>query len=242
MYLTRQETSVLSFISHLYLPPRALSFFTLFSFYFSQAEADRQTKICTKCVDEDCATNIIDSQDTVAKVAVEAHKDGLDDRHDEELQKINLPNDDSEADQNGGRDDPRLNNVNEADPDDKLILHLEHPEDEDGELSCDAGDDEGEAQGGHAVSLEESHEETEATEEHHHDVNTERVGRIKVIPAMAVMSGLREVRLSLAVVADQQPVERHQEELQCPGAPQELGLAGVLPLHSLLSAGPATFF
>ena len=237
MYLTGQETSVLSFISHLNLLPGALSFFTLFSFYFSQAEADRQTKICTKCVDEDCATNIIDSQDTVAKVAVEAHKDGLDDRHDEELQKIHLPDDDSEADENGCRDDPRLDDVNEADPDDELILHLDQPEDQDGELSRDAGDDEGEAQGGHAVPLEEGHEEAEASQEHHHDVNPERVGRVKVRPAMAaVRTSLGEVRLGRTVVADQEPVERHQEELQHSGAPEELGLAGVLHLHSLLSA------
>ena len=71
---------------------------------------------------------------------------------------------------------PTLDDLDKADVDGVVAPHPRQAHGEDAELCDDGRDDHGEPEGGQAVPLEEGHQVAEAAEEHHEDVDAQRVG------------------------------------------------------------------
>ena len=136
---------------------------------------------------EEVPTNIDCTKDCVAQVTVADEEAGLDKADNEELEGVDLPNKDTEGNQNGSCGQPSLqhpeeenddnlnpgNLLDHGDLDDEVSAGLESAdaEAEHGELGDDGGDDDGAAQGGVSVVFEESHEKTKPSEEH--DMNVD---------------------------------------------------------------------
>ena len=113
-----------------------------------QTKTNGQSKVGSKCVDEDGSSNIHNSKDIVADIEIDDTEDGLQESHEQQLEGVDFPNDDTEADEDSATDETRLDDINEADLDGKLLggIHLDEAEDDEGELGDDDGDDHGEAQ------------------------------------------------------------------------------------------------
>ena len=75
-------------------------------------------------MDEYWSAHIHHPQDNVANIEIDDAEGGFHQGHEEELERVDLANDDPEADEDRGGHQTSLDDINEANFDDEVIAHL----------------------------------------------------------------------------------------------------------------------
>ena len=104
-------------------------------------------------MDEYGSAHIDNPQDNVANVEINDAEGGFHQGHEQQLERVDLADDDTEANEDRGGHQTSFDDVNEADLDGEVIAHLEETKDNDGELRDYHGDDHSEPDGGQSIFL-----------------------------------------------------------------------------------------